>query len=355
MRFIGNKENLLDKIDFILTQRGITGKTFFDFFSGTTSVARFYKKKNYKIYTSDLLYFSYCMQYAYIKNNSQPTFDKLLRQIDIPYSSYTLLESSLDKILLYLNNLKDIEGFIYKNYSPGGTVKLKQPRMYLSDNNSKKIDAIRIQIERWYLEDLLTKSEYYILLTCLIESVSFFSNVSGVYASFQKKWDPRALKTFVIKPIELVFNKQENEVFNKNSISLISNIDVDILYLDPPYNERQYAPNYHLLETIALYDSPEIHGITGLRDYSTQKSSFCNKNSALEELNNIASNSKYKYLVLSYNSEGIMSKNNIVEILSRYGNFELIEFEYLRFKSNNNGESKIKKHVNEQLYILKKY
>jgi len=350
MRFIGNKENLIDRIYNALLQRNIHGKTFFDFFSGTASVASFFKKKGYKVFSSDLLYFSYCMQRAYITNNAEPKFKKLLPSIKILKNK--LFASNLDNVLDFLNEIKPVKGFIYKNYSIGGTANLPQPRMYLSDDNAKKIDAIRIQIENWKIANLLTKDEYFILITCLIESVSFFSNVSGVYAAFQKKWDPRALKPFFIKPISLVFNKEQNYVFNKNSIELIQDIDVDIIYLDPPYNERQYAPNYHLIETIAKYDNPIIRGITGIRDYSNQKSSFCNKVSALLELDNIAKNAKCKYLLLSYNTEGIMPQKNIEAILSKYGKLEVIEFDYLRFKSNNNGESKTKKHIFEQLYIL---
>jgi adenine-specific DNA-methyltransferase len=201
----------------------------------------------------------------------------------------------------------------------------------------------------------LSEEEYFILLSCLIESISFFSNTSGVYSAFQKKWDPRAVKPFLLKPIELVLNSKENEIFNSNSMELIPKIDADILYLDPPYNERQYASNYHILETIARYDNPVIKGVTGMRDYSSQKSSFCNKNTALKSLNDIAKNAKYKYLLLSYNTEGIMSQKNIAEILNNYGAVELVEFEYLRFKSNNKGKSKTKKYIQEQLYIVKKY
>jgi adenine-specific DNA-methyltransferase len=176
--------------------------------------------------------------------------------------------------------------------------------------------------------------------------------VAGVYAAFQKKWDKRALKSFTLRTIDLVYNKQKNEVFNMDSMQLIDTIDTDILYLDPPYNERQYAPNYHILETIAKYDNPVIKGITGMRDYSKQKSLFCNKDTALQSLDKIANTVKYKHLILSYNSEGIMASKKIVETLQKYGNVELVEFDYLRFKSNSNGESQTKKHIHEQLYIL---
>jgi adenine-specific DNA-methyltransferase len=90
----------------------------------------------------------------------------------------------------------------------------------------------------------------------------------------------------------LVYNKQKNEVYNTDSMQLIDNIDTDILYLDPPYNKRQYAPNYHILETIAKYDNPVIKGITGMRDYSEQKSLFCNKDTALQSLDKIANTVK---------------------------------------------------------------
>ena len=135
---------------------------------------------------------------------------------------------------------------------------------------------------------------------------------------------------------------------------LIKNIKADIFYLDPPYNQRQYAPNYHLLETIARYDNPKIKGVTGLRDYKNQKSNFCNAKNAINELSEICKRGQYKTLILSYNSEGIMPGNKIISTMKKYGQVELVEFEYLRFKSNNNGESKTKKHIHEQLYILKK-
>jgi adenine-specific DNA-methyltransferase len=350
MRFIGNKESLLNSINYTLEQKNIKGEIFFDFFSGTTSVSKFFKKKYYRIFSSDFLFFSYCLQYAYIKNNKYPRFRKLLYQLKIKPSKLSYYP--LDIIVKYLNDIKPLRGFIYNNYSPKGTSHLEIPRMYFSNGNAKKIDAIRTQIEDWKKEKLLTKNEYFTLLACLIESVSFYSNVSGVYASFQKKWDKRALKPFLLRRIELVFNDKKNEVFNLDSMKLVSTIEADILYIDPPYNGRQYAPNYHILETIAKYDNPVIKGTTGIRDYAYQKSTFCNKNTALQSLEIITKNSKYKYLILSYNSEGIMPQKSIFAVLKKYGRVELTEFEYLKFKSNSKGAFKTKKYIREQLYIL---
>lgn len=353
MRYIGNKENILDKIYSILTENGVEGDSFFDFFSGTTSVARYYKKLGYRVFSSDFLYLSFCLQKAYIENNREPLFGRLLPTL-LSVRCASFFASPLEQVVAYLNTISPVKGFIYKNYTPEGTAALDRPRMYFSSENGKVIDAIRIQIEKWKIEDLITDSEYYILLACLIETVSFYANVAGVYAAFQKKWDPRAVKPLTLRPIEIIDNDRDNKVYNANSLDLVPDIDVDILYVDPPYNGRQYLPNYHLLETIAKYDAPSIHGVTGMRDYESKKSSFCNAKTALQGIDYIASSAKYKYLVLSYNSEGIMGKADIMSTLSKYGTVKLEEFEYLRFKSNNNGLAKTQKHVFEQLYILKK-
>lgn len=353
MRYIGNKKSLLDTIYSILEANGIQGASFFDFFAGTTNVSRYFKSKGYQVYSSDILYLSYCLQKAYIENNDKPAFSALLPTF--PESTNIGISSNpLSEVIGYLNTLPPVKGFIYNNYTPGGTKNLERPRTYFIDNNGGRIDSIRIQIEEWRSNGLLTESEYFILLACLIETIGFYSNISGVYAAFQKHWDPRALKALELKSIELVENNYENKVYCADSMDLLEDIDVDILYLDPPYNERQYAPNYHILETIARYDNPTVRGVTGMRDYSNQKSRFCRANTALEDLDKVAKIAKYKYLVLSYNTEGIMPQEKIISTLQKYGEVKLEQFEYARYKSHNNGLSKTKKTIFEQLYILKK-
>lgn len=352
MRYIGNKENLCDKIFHIMQSKNINGNSFFDFFAGTTSVGQYFKQKKYQIFSSDLMYFSFVLQKAYLENNETVLFEKLLQNIFVETND--LFATNIDKVILFLNTIPPQEGFIYQNYTPTGTANLEIPRMFFSDENGKIIDAIRQQIEIWKQDNLISENEYFILLACLIESVSFYANVAGVYAAFHKKWDPRAVKKMMLRPIKISNNKLDNQVYNKDSVELLEHIEADIFYLDPPYNQRQYAPNYHLLETIAKYDNPTIKGVSGMRDYQHQKSKFCNAKTGLEELDKVAQNGKFKHLILSYNSEGIMPSEGIISVLEQYGKTELVEFDYLRFKSNNNGESKHKKYIKEQLYILKK-
>lgn len=273
MRYIGNKENILDKIYSILTENGVEGDSFFDFFSGTTSVARYYKKLGYRVFSSDFLYLSFCLQKAYIENNREPLFGRLLPTL-LSVRCASFFASPLEQVVAYLNTISPVKGFIYKNYTPEGTAALDRPRMYFSSENGKVIDAIRIQIEKWKIEDLITDSEYYILLACLIETVSFYANVSGVYAAFQKKWDPRAVKPLTLRPIEIIDNDRDNKVYNANSLDLVPDVDekvaitiegktyenknrgiaelnnyeaFDTMYL------RKYYSQYKIVRTVVLY------------------------------------------------------------------------------------------------------
>jgi adenine-specific DNA-methyltransferase len=352
MRFIGNKENILENIYSVVFSTGIMKGSFCDFFSGTANVGRFFKEKGFKIMSSDLLYFSYVLQKAYIDNNTQPTFKKLFEK-GIISDSISLLPNNLNSVIDYLNSLRGIQGFIYSNYTYEGTKTCLHHRMFFTPENGKCIDAIRTKIEEWRDKNLIDDNEYYVLLACLIETVPYYANISGVYAAYLKKYDPRAIKRIILRPIKIYESEKKHLVYNNNSIDLLEKINTDILYLDPPYNQRQYAPNYHLLETIAKYDNPTIKGVAGLRDYSKQKSDFCNKDKALSALEKIVRNARYKYLLLSYNSEGIMPQKSIKSILKKYGDVKLVEIDYRRYKSNNNGDSKHKKTIQEQVYLLK--
>lgn len=116
------------------------------------------------------------------------------------------------------------------------------------------------------------------------------------------------------------------------TVTNLLKISGDILYLDPPYNARQYGANYHLLNTIAKYDTFTPKGKTGLRNYN--KSSYCSKNSVKESFENLIKNSQFKYIFLSYNNEGLMNSSEIKSIMSKYGTYDLFSIDYQRFKAD---------------------
>jgi adenine-specific DNA-methyltransferase len=321
MRYIGSKTNLLENIKRVIDSCcGAGNKSFCDLFSGTGTVSRFFKPY-YQIISNDLLYFSYLLTEATIENRSIPRFEKLSKKGIKDPMEY--LESvSVNKIKTY---------FIAKAYSPYGQSK----RMYFTEENAMRIDFIRTQIETWKEDNLIDTFEYKYLLACLIEGVPFVSNITGTYGAYLKHWDKRAFKPFEMCRLQVIDNGHRNISFNEDANDLIKRVSGDILYLDPPYNERQYLPNYHVLETIAKYDNPELAGITGMRSYKNMKSAYCIKSNAEQAFDNLISEADFKHIIVSYSDDGLLSIKNITDILKKHCKNDkiiLTKIPYLRYK-----------------------
>lgn len=343
MRYIGRKNALLEFIEKPLNENKITSGTFCDIFSGTTVVAQHFKKKGFKIISNDYMYFSYIFQKAYIENNSQPIFDGLKKIITNP---------SLQNIINYLNNLEGKKGFIYKNFCLDGSKNSKFERNYFSTFNAMKIDVIRETIELWKNEKNITETEFYILLTALIEAVPFVSNISGTYGAFLKIEDPRMHKKLSLESPNLLYSNKPHNVFFTDSNNLIKEIKCDILYIDPPYNRRQYPANYHLLETIAVWDKELLDTKTGLRPWSNQKSLYCYTRNCVQVFEDLINNANCHYILFSYNTEGIIPYDEIMRILSNKGQVQVCKQDYLRFKSNSR-KTDAKKFLHELLFFVK--
>ena len=180
------------------------------------------------------------------------------------------------------------------------------------------------------------------------------ANTASVYGAFLKKLKKSASKRLILEPAIFELNDNEHLVFNENANDLIKKISGDILYLDPPYNERQYCSNYHILETIARNDNPKMKGKTGLREYSSQKSDFCIKNKVAIAFENLIKNADFKYIFLSYNNEGLMSLDTIKNIMSKYGEYKVFTQEYRRFKADSKRKNKATTTI-EYLHCLVKW
>ena len=162
------------------------------------------------------------------------------------------------------------------------------------------------------------------------------------------------LQTLKVSSCKYYSVQLTHSVYRKTANDLISEIQCDVLYIDPPYNTRQYITNYHLLETIARYDTPSIHGKTGLRDYEeSEKSAYCSKTTCLSALTDLVKKADAKHIVLSYSNEGILSPDEILSVLSSRGEASLSSaVDYQRFKSHSRGEKK-DKCVKELLFHVK--
>lgn len=332
MNYIGSKLKLCQ--DFLpntikkVCGSDLSRKTFCDIFAGTGIVARTFKSKVKKVIANDVEYYSFVLNRNYIGN------------CEAIENKAELIEE--------LNNATLIEdGFIYKNYCIGGSGK----RVYFSDYNGKKIDTIRTKIEEWKSTQKISSDAYYFLLCSLLESADKCANTASVYGAYLKKLKATAKKNLILEAAEYEVTENECEVFQADANALIKKIEGDILYLDPPYNARQYGANYHLLNTIARYKEFEPRGKTGLPEY--YRSKYCSKFTVLKEFEELIKNAHFKYIFLSYNNEGLMTTNDIKAILSRYGAYDLVKTEYQRFKADSSRYNKADNTV-EYVHILVK-
>ena len=189
---------------------------------------------------------------------------------------------------------------------------------------------------------------YYFLLTSLLESADKVANTASVYEAFLKTIKKPALKELKLEPANFILNKNSHQVFNKDSNELIKEINGDILYLDPPYNHRQYSSKYHILNTITLYDEFTPKGKTGLREYN--RSNYSAKRKVHDSFEELIKNAEFKYIFLSYNNEGLMSEEDVKDIMQKYGKYSLVKKKYKRFKVQMNTQDK----TFEYLHILEK-
>jgi len=331
MNYIGSKHKLSGFIKnsvYSVVGNDLSDKVFCDIFAGTGIVGRNFKTEVKQVISNDLEYYSYILNKNYIENHQTLQYEDLVDE---------------------LNSLNGINGFVYEEYSENG----KAQRLYFSENNGKKIDAVRQKIEKWKKEQNITDNQYFFLLASLLESADKVANTASVYGAFLKHIKKSAQKELIIEPALFEINNNEHLVFNTDSNELIKKIEGDILYLDPPYNARQYGANYHLLNTIAKYDNFTPKGKTGLRNYN--KSNYCSKNSVKDSFENLIKNADFKYIFLSYNNEGLMSENEIKNILSKYGKYDLFTTDYQRFKADKEENRNHKANSTiEYLHVIKK-
>lgn len=331
MNYIGSKYSLLDFLTETITVvvGTDTNKTFADLFAGTGVVGKTFKEKGYKVISNDIQYYSYVLNKHLIENT--PPLD--FKQIEA------------------IKQLSGVEGFIYKNYCAGSG----SGRNYFTDENGKKCDAIRIELERLKKCGEINEAQYFYLLASLINSIDKYANTASVYGAFLKKIKKSAAKEFQLELLPIIDGSKENKVYNDNISNVITQIGGDILYMDPPYNARQYCANYHVLETIAKYDNPQLKGKTGLRDYSKQKSDFCSARTVVDAFDDVLRHADFEYIFLSYNNEGLMPFEIIKNTMQKYGEYDRFSTDYRRFKADKDENRNIKANkTTEYLHVLRR-
>ena len=283
-RYIGSKTKLLDWI-FSEIKNNVQGESFLDIFSGTGSVAERALNFYNKVIVNDILSSNKIIYEAFWGN------EKINFSIINEYKNVFIALTNIEK-----------DNYFSKNY--GGK--------YFGVNDAKKIGYIRDIIEKDYKAKVLNKREFSILLASLIYSMDRIANTVGHYEAYRKIniTDDR----FKFELIELNnYQNKEIEIFQEDANSLAQKIYADIVFLDPPYNSRQYSRFYHVLENLVDWDKPELYGVA-LKPKPKNMSEYC-RNGAAKVFDNLISNLKCKYIVVTYNntynSKSSSSQNKI--------------------------------------------
>lgn len=307
-RYIGSKARLTAPLERAIEGFDDGTGRFVDAFSGTGAVSELAASLGWPVWANDTLESAIVMTSA-----------RLASEADIRMERLGGYACAVER----LNNLKPCEGPMWRIYSPASNRFDSDgiERRYFTEQNAAAIDAARAQIAKWVEDGQITDSEERLLIADLISAANRVANIAGTYGCFLSRWQNSAQQPLRLKPREL--KKEAAElVATVADVAELRPASSDLVYLDPPYTKRQYASYYHILETIAVGDEPEVEGVSGLRPWKDKASAFCYKTKALDALVSLVERVESRRVLISYSCEGHVDLDDLCSALERSGSVE---------------------------------
>lgn len=284
-RYIGSKAKLLDWI-FSEIEKNTEGNSFFDVFAGTGCVAERALRNYESVFVNDILYSNKTIYDAFWSNEKYNS-NKIINLID----SFNLIDSSKLDANYFSNNFSN---------------------KYFGERDSKKIGYIREELENLKKSKKINGREFNILLASLLYSIDKIANTVGHYEAYRKIdiKDDR----FIINLINITnYGKKNISTFREDANEIANTVKADIVFLDPPYNSRQYSRFYHVLENLVEWKKPKLYGVA-LKPSVENMSEYC-RNNAPMVFEDLVLKLDCKYIVVTYNntynSKSNSSKNKI--------------------------------------------
>jgi adenine-specific DNA-methyltransferase len=326
VRYIGNKTRLLPFILEAVRSLGLGPGAAHDACAGTAVVGRELKAAGWRVASSDIMTYSYVFQRAYVVAQRVPSFAELragdpdvrraMRSERFRAAVGRRGPGALSSVCEYLSRwLEPERGFVAGHYAPAGG------RMYFTDDNAMRIDAIRVRLHEWHAEGLIGDDAFYILLAALLEAADRVANTAGIYAAYIKSWQPNAKRALNLEARHPIRGARGSTAHLADAQRVAGQIGpVELLYVDPPYNTRQYAGYYHIPEVIArgwFNELPVARGKTGLiRDATgTTRSAWCSSKGAERALRELLADTQARHVLVSYSSEGVLNEAVLRRVL----------------------------------------
>lgn len=326
-RYIGNKTRLLPVLMDSFREVVRDGSTVADIMCGTASVSEALRQNEYRVIASDMMTFSAHHARVRLLLSSPPGF------------TGTGLKGYAG-VLNYLNSIDPIEGVFFKEYSPDGSpANGSIPRKYFSSYNAGMIDAITEKLNQWQSENVISHLENSLLRHDLVLSTNRVANIAGTYGHHRSKWGKSSEALLEMRPTEILNRHRTDHLVYQGSAETVAPlIKADLCYIDPPYMKRQYAANYHIIETVARGDIPEAVGVSGLRPWRDQYSDFCSKLKIRDAFRAIFNGADCDQFMISYSEDGLLSEEQLFELFSEVGTVTLKKIPFSRFRSNAGGQ-----------------
>ncbi len=302
-RYIGSKARIVAEIVDKLGPPGSRDRRFVDLFCGTGAVAEAAAKAGWAVHLNDHLHCAVIMAAARILSRDNARFEAT---------------GGYERTIRLLNDLPGEQGFIFRSYSPASARKLGFERRYFTRENAARIDAMRCQMGAWKADGTISDCEEHLLLADLMSAANRVANIAGTYGCFLSKWQAQALGNIVLKPRPLM----QGEVRVTLSVLEARNVrtlPTDVVYMDPPYTKRQYAAYYHLLETIALGDAPDVFGVAGIRPWQQKASDFCYKTRAMRAFTTLIDGLAAERVLVSYSDKAHVAIDSLSEEIAAFG------------------------------------
>lgn len=304
MRYIGSKGASLPMIHDVVEQYAPFAASICDPFAGTCTVARSFKARGFSVHTGDSLMISYLHQKVHIGLTEKPGPDDLGGR-------------TLSDVLTLLNALEPHHGLVTEQYSCKGVAQ----RSFFTPENAMKLDAVLGWLKEESLSDRLTESGHSYLTLCAIEAMDRVANTAGTYYAYLKTFGRKSSKNIEIKPIEITNSDKgaAHSIEKCDARDVVRNSVCDVLYLDPPYNRRNYSAYYHLPESVALGEMSVPTGRSGVPKRPLIDSPFYHREKAASALNEIVRGTNAKVIIFHYTRDGIIEHDEAVSTLSEWG------------------------------------
>ena len=304
IKYLGSKRTLLPAIVGVVQSLGHDVRTAIDLFSGTSRVGHALKSAGFQVFSNDINAYAHTIATCYVQADAET------------------VGRSVQALIDEFNGMSGSPGYFTETFC--------EKSRFFQPKNGARVDAIREAIERKSLDPELKA----VLLVSLMEAADRVDSTTGLQMAYLKQWAPRAHNDLELRLPALLPQSPhgKGKAVHLDALAAAKELKADVAYIDPPYNQHSYLANYHIWESLVRWDKPEVYGIACKRvDVRERTSPYNSKRTCHAAMAELLSSLRARYLVVSFNNEGFISRESMERLLSEYGRVTTFEHDFKRY------------------------